>query len=667
MDSLTPATPIKLSEKKLTSLAGAVQNIITDLESQNGPLFDAIEIWEKNYEAIPKQKVKNFPFANASNIVVPLAKMMVDSRTASTWSSIHSGGSTIWVIESQNETEEDRSVQIQRYINWQADGNDFNMKAATYDWILESNKYGSSVLAGGWRSQQSFVYTKSGSGVKATPVNWNRGPFLEHVPRRQMLWDTSYPSISEAPVVVRQFAKTWPEIAQIAQNSDGWFNTNIEEVRDQPGMSGPGEAIRKTEDSIDNRGEAPSAFALHDIREVHISWPNINMMDIHGKDLILPTNMKVKTSLVDLVITIHRSTGKILRLQSQPYYYPGKPFFDTYFHKRTGRGHSVGMIKIIEGIQAAYTTVINQGLDAQTRANSIWAKTNIRELLEQPINPASPIWDPTMKGFESLNLPGNDFGNIQLTQVLQAMSERLSGQADPAFGRETRLGGHSAPATTTLALLERGNTLIAPDRGLLQQTLGRTGEFISTLNQQFETDEDGKIDRVLGEIDGALVKEIYFPTEPIPTNYRFTIKGLSKSDNPQQEIQTQIAIRDASQTYWGGILSVTEAFATTVAQSPPEIQPILLETYIQALKGQTQTFKRILNAADIDDIENFILSINDPRSPLAQTLEALINRAQQGAGPQGPPGEQGVVGQARIPVANGAAGPPGIPDGSGAI
>lgn len=660
MADLTPATPIKLSSTKLEVLSNAVQNLITDLEQQSQPLFDAMEIWQKNYEAKPKQSVKNFPFANASNIVVPLAKIMVDSRVGSLWSAIHGAGNQVWQTSTQNEEYEDQAKQIQRYINWQADGNDFSFAPASYDWLMEQTILGSSVLAGNWRQQQSHVYKKTSRGVVPVAVNWNRGPILEHVPRRQMLWDTSYPSIGESPAVVRQFAKSWAEIATMSNNSDGWFKDAVEECRDAPGMFGPGEQLRKSEDELDLRGRAPNAYELHDIREVTLSWPNIAALDIRGADLKLPGDMKVSTPLVDIVVTIHRQTGKILRLASQPYFYPGKPFFDSFFHKRIGRGFSVGMVKIVESLQAAITTVFNQGIDAQTRANSVWAHTNIAELRDKPINPASIVWDPTMKGIEALNFPGSDFSNIQLIQLIQATAERLSGQSDPAFGRETRLGGHSAPATTTLALLERGNVLAAPDRRLLAESLGRAGEFIATLNQQFETDDSGKITRVLGDIDGAKAEEIIFPTDPIPTNFKFTIKGLSGHDNPDAEMQKQILVHQQTQAYWGDVFKINESMTSLMANTPPEFQPVLLESYTQGLKGLTKTYKRILDAADIDDVENFILTVNDSSSPLAQHLASFADRARQSAGPVQNAEQPGPVAQAGVTAGNGAAGPPGI-------
>lgn len=658
MADLTPATPFKLSDTKLTVLASAITNVITDLETQNQPLFTAMEVWHKTYEAQPKSKQKNWPFMNASNVVVPLAKTMVDSRVASIWTSIHGSGDQIWTAKTENQAWEDSAKQMVRYLNWQA-RNDFDFATVSYDWLMEATQMGSSVIAGSWRNDKRHTYVKSGGKVKAVELSWNRGPNLEHVPRRQMLWDTSARSIGEAPVVVRQFAKTWPEIAALATGSSGWIMKNVEFIQHHPGMIGPAEAIAQTEAELDHRDTTPiKAFEPHDLREVHISWPNLNQLDINGNDLMLPGNMKIKTAMVDIVVTIHRKTQRIVRLTTQPYFFAGKPFFDTYFHKRPGRGFSVGMTKIVEGLQAAITTVFNQGIDSQTRANSIWAKTSNRDLIDQPIDMSRPVYDATMKSFEALDLKGNDFGNIQLIQLIQATAERLSGQSDPAQGRETRLGGHSAPATTTLALLERGNALAAPDRKLLQTSLGRVAEFVLSVNQQFETNDNNKIERVLGEIDGEAVGDVLFPDEPIQTNFMFNVKGLDKGDNPEAELQKQIGIRNENTIYNDIIIKAHVATSEVSKVVDPMMRKLLMAGYKQTIISQTRTFKRILDAADIDDTEDFLLDVLDADSPHRKLLDALSDQLEQGGGVQSPPVQPGSVGGLGGAVVDG---PPGLP------
>ena len=107
--------------------------------------------------------------------------------------------------------------------------------------------------------------------------------------------------------------------------------------------------------------------------------------------------------------------------------------------------------------------------------------------------------------------------------------------------------------------------------------------------------------------------------------------------------------------------------AQTAQGVPEELRPIVMEAYKQGLISQTKTYKRILDAADIDDTEDFILTVLDPDSNTSQILEALTDRASQGPGAGQTPPQQGPVGQPGGPPPNGAAGPAGIPGGPGPI
>jgi len=420
---IVPGDPIQISDKKRSALGVEISNVIDDLENDSKDYFSAISIWWQNYEGTPRQKQKNFPFQNASNIIIPLIKMSADSRVATLWNQIFGAGSRVWQPKLENHANEDMANSITRYINWQADNNDFDFRTAAYDWLLEQTVIGTSVLAGNWRTDIRHVHSFTGRGskrkIQSTPVQWARGPILEHVPREQILWDTRAPSIQEAPAVVREFSLSWAQLIHRANaDPDTWNLKAVESIRNQTGRDGPSTAVSKTKDEHDNRGRLAHQETDYDIREVTISWPLLNAMGINNQDIATPKTQEISTPQVDIVVTLHRKSRTILRLTAQPYFVPYKPFFDGYYHKRSGRGFSIGMAKILEQLQAGATTIFNQGIDAQTRANSVWGKANIRSMVDAPIDPSKWIFDPTMKGVEPLGLQGNDFSNIQLMQTL---------------------------------------------------------------------------------------------------------------------------------------------------------------------------------------------------------------------------------------------------------
>lgn len=387
----------------------------------------------------------------------------------------------------------------------------------------------------------------------------------------------------------------------------------------------------------------------HEVYEIHIDWPMLNAMGIDGQDLATPGNVKINTVQIPLVVTLHRKAMKILRIVGEPYAAPYKPFFDGYHHRRPGQGNSPGLVKKTEGMQAGITTIVNQQIDAQTRANSVWAKTGNARHLNEPIDPSTPIYDPDGT-FTPLTLPGGQFSNIQTVQLIQSWAERLSGQSDPAFGRETRLGGHSAPATTTLALLQQGETLNSPQHGALNTIMSRMGEFVAILDQQFESGDQGKIDRVLGAIDGEKVSSILFPTDAIPGNFNFRVQGLTPDQNPEQRLNSAVAVSQMNAQYWSQVLTATQSYIQLQQVQDPVIQALNKEAFTGFLKSTTKAYSNFLEAADIDDVETYVLSIAQQRGELTQPLEQLSNFAGEQLGTSQPGAQPGVAPNQRPPT-----------------
>ena len=655
MAKLLPGQPILISEERRKALGKELLDCVVDLERQHENYFEAIRIQWRNYEAQPRQGNKDFPFKSASNVIIPLCAIQTNALVSRTWDSIFRGGHRVWQSRTENEGVEEVGRDVVRYINWQADDNDFNLKDVIYDWLLEGIAIGCSVIAGSWQDVQRHAFLRQGKGknrkITSVPERWHRGPLLESVPRENILWDTRF-RVADAPVVVRELCLSWAELTERASADPefgGWFLDEIEAIKGSGGPGGPSERVRSEKNDLDFRSRTPRARADQDIREVHIDWPLLHDMGLNGEEIATPFNKKIETPQIGMVATIHRKTGRILRLIAAPYFVPYKPFFDIYYQRRSGRGFGVGVIKKLEHLQSGMTTIFNQGIDAQTRSNAIWAKTRDRRHLDQPIDPAHPIYDPS-DSFETLNVSGNSFGNIQLLQTSQAISERVTGQADPAFGRETRMGGHPAPATSTLALMQQADTLTGPMRGGISVQMGRMGEFIATVNQQFEMNEDGKIERVLGDTDAAKVAAFLFPGDhPVIGNYKFNVRGISRDLNPDAELNKAVVVSQMNASYWANVVQSINTVVQLVAspQVPDEFKKIGLEAFKQFIVGHTEAQTDILEAADVDDTEKFILSINATNERVQADLRQFAGRSAQlaeagggmeGGNRQAPPG-----------------------------
>ncbi|MCP4113859.1 MAG: hypothetical protein GY737_00360 [Desulfobacteraceae bacterium] len=655
------------SDTARKDFSGAVAEVIDDMEASNADLLDDIRIWWNNYEAVPRQSAKNFPFANSSNIVVPLAQMMVDATVSKTWSSIFGAGHRIWSIRTENEGNKELGDNVVRYVNWQADGNAFNARLEFYDHILEQTAIGSSVLEGNWVTDEQWTWGKVGGTLKPIPTLWNRGPVLSHIPREFILWDTNF-LVGQAPIVVREFRKSLQQLFSDAMGSAGteserkerakllgWDLDALSNLKAQDGGGwGPSEEVRSDKAKADSRDARKlGRDDDQDVRQVHLDWAMLDSMGVRQADFIKPG-----TIYGPVVVTHHRKQRTNLQVRAEPYHWPGKPFFDSFYKKRSGRGHSVGLVKKLEMMQAAMTTTLNQSIDAQTRANMVWATTSDKGLAQQPIDGSTPIHVPSGSNFEPFALQGAQFGNIQMWQVMQGMAERLAGAPDPTFGKETRMGGHPSPATSTLALMQNADLLGGPNRDLLRQALNRAGEFVATLDQQFETDL-GRIAQILGERDAETIEPFLFPDEPIPGNYQFNIRALSQDLNPDAAMQRAVTVSQMNTNYWSTILNAVrgglELQAQGLDEGTAQIVAAAISTFV---KAQTNAHKQFLEAADVDDIENFILALDRGAGQQTQALQQFSTGLEQLAGPNaGPPGA-GTNGTGQ-PIGGGTGVPPG--------
>ena len=643
MPNLIPGQVINLPDDQLNLLAKHLENEITNLENVHADYFKRIAIWWRWYEAEPRLQKKNFPFLNASNIVIPIIQIMSDGLIARSYNSVFGAGDNVWTARTENEDNQGMARDVVRYLNWQAKGNDYDLRLAIYDCFSELYPIGSSVLALNWREGRQYMYSPGVRGGKfsrsvARPVRYAHGPVVEHSPRENYLWDVNY-GIGEAPIVVRELSYTWTTLKRIAQMQPrAWHKENIEAIRTEHGQEGPSKVVRDEKNRMDDMQEArPEDYTKpHDIREVHVDWPVVAAAGLTRRAM-----EDIGTPDIPLVATLHRKTGRILQLKAEPYNLPYKPFFDFFFRKRSGRGHAVGVAKRLKNMQSMMTTQFNQSIDAVTRANSVWAVTSNKKHMEQPLDPSHPIWAPGMeKEFKAFDLSKGIGPDHALIQAGQMIAERQMGIFDPAFGRESRSGGHPSPATSTLAMLENTDVMAAPTMSMLRRQIGRLGEAIAVLNQQFETNEDGKIHRVLGGIDGDQVSKFLFPQEPIPGNYQFDVVALSPQNNPDSEMNRAVQVGQMNQLYWGQIIQGVQAMESQ------QVGPGVKQAWMKYIESMTNTYMRFLESANVDEIEKYVIN---------------LRAAQQGQAPGNMGVAPGVGGVAGAPTGVAQQLPVGLP------
>lgn len=600
-----------------------LRDLVRDMEREAAPMLRAIAVWWKWYEAVPRSKEKNFPFVGAANVVVPLIGITCDALTSRSLAQACAASPTYWSVRSENEEQAAVARNMARYINWQADGNDFSLKHVLADWLLETYVTGRGAVAVNYRTDVRPVFygrtpTSGRASIKREPVVFARGPLVEHVPREHLLWDTRL-RIGDAPVVVRKHEWTWAALRDMAKLDEAWDQAGVEEVKRFPGSEGnEASQIQAAKDELDLRDRNRMDDALHDVREVWVDWSML------GSRFEVPGEEVWKGEQVPLLAHVHMQSARVLRLVGMPYLLPYKPFVDFKF--RGGRG----VAKRLEMLQQIQTTVWNQAIDARTRANAIWGKTTSASIQRRPLDPSQWLLVSTMGEVEPFELPSHPQQDMPLLVAAQTMAERWMGASDPLMGRDTRSGGHSAPATSTLALLEQVNVMNAGTDVVMQEELSRLGEMIAILDQQFEMNEGDKVQRVLGREDAAAVAPYLFPDEPIPGSYYFDVVALSRTENPDTQMRRTLMTAQAYQNY--GNLTAQGAMILDNPQASPRLKAV----WAKIMTGYGDLLVKFLEASNVDNSEDYFVRLEQLGVDARNAFTQFSREAAQSQGAGGP-------------------------------
>ncbi len=639
MNVILPGTNLikNISDGDLTMLGGDLRDRSVQLENDYRKLKLAMVEWWRWYDAEPRTRARNFPFKNASNIVFPLIKQQVDAAVAKTFSAF-TQSDRYWHVKTQREDLSLDAPNVGRRINWGAGGNEFDFLLFIYDWIYELYVLGSSAARISWREKlQPIFFGPAGSG-KFEQISMINGPSIEHIPAHMIDWDRRTP-IQEASIIRVQHSWSFPELLSMAQVDPGWRMESVQSIKGSPDNRFNSEGVEAYQANYEQHDRGMD-FNEYLVEEVHIDWPMLGnkfaLSDGAGKDLD-----SAKTQIVPLVGYVHRGTGVLLRLTAEPYHVVGKPFFSAHYKKRSSRSHGHGMSKHLEQLQSIMTTEYNQALDSNTRANAVWAITRNPKFLREPLDPSHPILVNDMGEFAALNLSTSGVQtNLALAQGAQIAAERITGQADPALGRESRSGGHPSPATSTLALLQVSDSLRSATEKLITHEISRMGQALAVLYQQFDTNEDGRLNTIFGDLDAEAMSKFLFPTEPIPGNFTFQVVALDANNSPDVEMKRAVTVGQMNTNYWAFVLQGSQVIES------PQVGPLVKRNWMHAIETMTQIYAQFLNAADVDDMEKFLAQIKQTGIDSAQALQqfaggpteqiARDNGAVPGGGPVGP-------------------------------
>lgn len=635
-----------LDNKALEALGAELSDWVDDLERDHQRFFHDIGVWWEWYEARPAVEKKNFPFERASNLVVPIIRVAADNIHSRYFNQIFATES-LWVGQTKNDLFAPFVPSVVDWMNWAA-RHEYDIQTPVHDLIQEMIVIGSGCLWAQWEDRKRTVLLPS-NGARQE-VTLYRGPRITHIPREQIMWTVGR-RLQEAEGVAIQMWMTPHEYLR-SPALYGFDEKTVQETCKNVGSDSISGEIRKAKATR----EGMDWSAHDDEHDIRACWVEHTLLD--SASLKRGDEHEAGDDVARYVVHIHRTSRRVLKVTPMPYMTPDWPGVDMYFRRRSGRGSSPGLASMLEHIQRGVTTMVNQSVDACTRANSMWAKTSNPELQHYTFSPDRVIYSPNIGDFELLAPPKQILPDVTLVNLLTGVGERISGVNDPTLGKETRYGGHPSPATTTMALLQESNKLFAMGLMEIRRQLSNLGVVVATLYQQYGLDE-GKVVRALGPGDAKKVMEWTFPQSmPLFGNLELDLHAVSQTMNPDAERQKAIVLDQLTSNYYAAVLQLMG-----VAEHP-QSTPSQRLAAIKAIDAKTASYQRFLEASEIDDVERFMLISREARENDSRALGEFgdfARRALEGGGNAAGPAGGGQ------PVPVGAMGGPegGPPMGAG--
>jgi hypothetical protein len=587
--------------------------------------------YEQVYRARPVNAEKTFPFANASNLVIPVAATDVDTLFARLMGLLMEP-SNLWSVTPQRPEFAKMAAATEDFLEW-AQHNELDIHGPVGDWILELHKLGTGIIKQRYTREMKKVYEwrelQDGTTWQQQAVILLKDkPAIHNTRLIDFYIPAGFRDIQSAPWVAERIRLTWQQYmnrvkAGIYTGSDqigAWFSTP------------PVNTLQRQLDAI--TGFVPSQNKQMEFYEFWVDFD----IDGDGWDEAL-------------VCTVHLESQTYVRLDFNPFFNQDKPYSAARFMRDTNGFYGIGLGEMLDYFQEEITAMHNQRIDSGTVGNSTMLKvrsdeTGIRK--DEPMYPGKQWRVADMNNVETLafGTPGTA-PSIEAEGVTRNEAQRRTGVSDyvqAQAGPATAYGSAYTTQQMILASSKRfGETLRE-----IRVALGETGTRVLELYQQHNP--RGKEYMAVGQKEGELVSQVlHFPMDLIRRGMLVGVTAIDTQTSKDAQIRTTTLVLQQLMQYYSGYMNAM-SYAVN-PQMPPEIKAAAL----QMANGSTELMAKLLHLYGVQDTASMLPIVQgavDAQNAQLQLLQQGAVGTQSGGAPP-PMGASGPAGMGMLPSAGG--------------
>lgn len=587
--------------------------------------------WQKDYWAKPAQKVLNFPFRRAANVVIPMTAIAVEAILARLITTIFSVKPFYSIrprlpewVRSAPEVEAWLQTEIE-------DPNSLDMEGFARESLLELVKLGTGVGKSGYERDLRKTNIDNADGT-TTPkwIERRNGATLDYVPLANFLMRLHEKDPQGAVWVGEEHRNvSWSQLKRMAL-SGRMRSKMIEEIKSWWSQTGDIESSgQKYEDARRrNEGDEPSWKETFSFCEVWLSFD----VDGDGVD-------------EEIVVEFHKASRTILSCRYNWYSDLHRPYRIGVYMPVEGRWAGIGVGKQLEQFQALITTVHRQRLDAGTLANmgQLALKKTSGYGPDEPIWPGK-MWfvDNPQTDIQQFSLSNTQhFAQIQNEDAARQYADKRSGVNELILG--TPHVGTPGTATSDLAKLAEGNKKFDMVLKNVRRWFSLLGQDVLANYVQFGSRGRSWVAR--GQKGEHIEKFLQMPQGDVR---RGALVELTVTDS--------ITNKDVEQQKWQGLFAILTAHYDKAMERAGQVAGILQDPQLflmfadMALKSSNEVTRRLVEAHGVVDVDAFLLDLEKHQREQANRDAQSIQNGGASSG-NGGAGE----GAALAPGGNGAA------------
>ena len=569
---------LELTDEQRVALKSAVRKHLTAALESHLKRETRLATYKHAYKAKPESEKKNFPWPGASNVVIPIVGITVDTIVARLMRAFLGTKDLAEVIIKDPTYEKiERDLRDWVSVFFDKSGARDRCRSVFHDMTLDGTAY----VKVTWDSKKRLVhaYGSDGGQVTETEVIDYEGPMWHEVPASDLIYPEGFDEWSRLPWIAERLRFTWAELVEA--RASGMYT--FEDEFKTKGAAGRDDIRYRTQ----QRDAGTSDPGPTDIYNIFELWGKVEIPSV------LPD---APPDFREVILTYSLHADELIRAIENPFFGRARHIVRIPFLHQPHEIDGLGAAEQVHQFQLEASTAHNQVIDAATAAIAgiVVVKTGANVASGSEIYPGKQMEldDPR----NDINIVHLSMGNSTLPNTEQQAAywaEKRSGVSSYNMGMESPTVGSQATATATTALISEGNLRFWVSIDDMRDALVDLLYLTLQLEQQCRP-------------EGTPISEsrvLMLPQGDLRSVFGLRLMISSEKVNRDLEVQNFQILISVLNDYYARLMQAMGMFLTP---GVPEPQKLLAA---QVMNAAQNMIKRFVERFDIENIDELVPGI----------------------------------------------------------